>query len=191
MRELNIGGCKCLELVGSSRLCPFVCFQGRVRWQWDVLRPSEASGSQRASSETKAAQDTWLREHGSAGVMLVMALCECLRVRVRVLHLFTQACPFCVVSCTFDWISRSCGNRNTRQRQGQKHACCHHLGVCAANHFYVHMPCTCVRVPPLCLLFACAWSSRQRVLHLPTHDCACDFACSWLTCSIAASFPTP
>jgi len=42
------------------------------------------------------------RERGSAGVVLVMALCECLRVRVRILRLFAEAFPFCPVSCTDD-----------------------------------------------------------------------------------------
>ena len=51
-------GCQCLELVSSTRLCSYVRFQGRVRWNWDALRPSAASGSQQANSETKAAQDT-------------------------------------------------------------------------------------------------------------------------------------
>ena len=109
------------------------------------------------------------RERGSAGVVLVMALCECLRVRVHILPLFAEAFLFGPVSCADDWISSSCGNHNTRQRQRQKHARCHDLGVCAANQSYVRMPCICVRVPPPYLLLVCACPSRQRALHLPTH----------------------
>jgi len=57
----------------------------------------------------------WTTEATSAGVVLVLALCtralhllavtalvSCLRVPVRVLPLFVEACPVCPVSCADD-----------------------------------------------------------------------------------------
>ena len=159
-------------------------FRDRVRCQWDALRPSAASGSQRARHETSRLQarpamlqNRRRRSSHDQGLRHVQYPCPgaCTAYPLffaRALYLYTRSVHF----------------------------------VCAFVRRFVEAEHPCLRTSMLCLrwpLCVCALHLLARVFPVPARllclaactclPCPCAFAlsCVWSTYSIKVSSPTP